>query len=499
MGRDGEYYSYAGNITLIKSIHFRFVRTLAFRLTLWYAGIFIFSSCAVFILFYFLVSQTIVKRMDQDLLGKAGAFSAVLSAKGISGVKQLAVLEARAAGERKVFFRLLYPDGEVFASSHMAYWRRISVSQHAVTTLISTKRNVFETVVIEPDNYQVRVLYHMAGHGVILQTGLSMETYAGFFASFNRVFSGAMAIVVFMSAFCGWFMSGKALTGLGTITATARAISGSTLSARVPETGKHDELDELAATFNQMLDRIEELVKSIREMSDNIAHDLKSPLTRIRGLAEICLVHDSALEDYESMASSTIEEADRLLDMINTMLLMSRTDAGEGGFRFELTDISSLVEEACALFMPIAEDRGILLECDAKPSITAVADKGMLQRCLSNVIDNALKYTSPPGRVAVSVCLKSVYSPGGSPSGSSGNVEIQVADTGMGIAPGDIEKVFERFFRADPSRSEKGTGLGLSLARTIALEHGGDIKVVSVSGRGSQFIITLPHGNFEII
>ena len=158
-----------------------FFRTLAFRLTLWYAGIFTVSSCIAFIFFYFLVSQTILQRIDQDLLDKAGIFSAVLSVKGILGVKKLAVLEARAAGEKKIFFRLLYPDGEVFASSHMSYWQSIRVGQEAVKKLIKEKKEIFETIEIQPDNQKVRVLYHFAGPGVLLQTGLSMETYSHFF------------------------------------------------------------------------------------------------------------------------------------------------------------------------------------------------------------------------------------------------------------------------------------------------------------------------------
>ena len=481
---------------------FRFFRTLAFRLTLWYAGIFIISSCAVFLLFYFLVSQTIIKRMDQDLLEKAGSFSAVLSAKGISGVKTLAVLEARAAGEKKVFFRLLYPDGEVFASSHMNYWQRIGVSKFALTRLVTTKKNVFDTVVIEPEHYRVRVLYNMAGSGVILQTGLSMETYSSFLATFKRVFSASMAIVIFMSALCGWFMSKKALTGLETITGTAREISGTSLSARVPEKGNHDELDELAATLNQMLDRIEALVKSIREMSDNIAHDLKSPVTRIRGLAEICLVHDSSMEDYQAMAASTIEESDRLLDMINTMLVISRTDAGEGGFRFEWTDLSSLVEQACMLFSPLAEDSDIFFDFNVEPSVFAMVDRGMLQRSLSNIIDNALKYTPGSGRVMVCLELKpfsSLNVPPAETSHAGEFIEIQVSDTGPGIALEDMDKVFQRFYRVDPSRTQKGTGLGLCLARSIAREHGGDVTVSSTPGKGSIFSLILPYCNFPII
>ena len=506
----------------ITRFSFKLFQTLAFRLTLWYAGIFSLSSCAAFLLFYFLVSQTILNRVDQDLLDKAGLFSAVLSVQGIQGVKKLAVLEARAAGEKKIFFRLLYPSGEVFASSHMDYWNNINVKKEAIGRLINRREAFFETVSIDRDLQKVRVLYYWAAPGVVLQTGLSMDTYGSFMAAFKRMFAGAMAIVVLASAMLGGFMSKKALSGLAEVTRTAREISGSSLSSRVPESGHQDELNELARTFNQMLDRIETLVKNIREMSDNIAHDLKSPITRIRGLAEITLLDGGSQDDFESMAASTIEEADRLLDMINTMLVISRTEAGVGGLQFQPVNISELVTEACQLFEAVAEDAGIEFQYSSEPDLFCYVDRGMLQRALANVIDNAITYTPASGRVWVDLRRTGSTVPHGggtlrrgrshaarnlipttinSPHVFSGigGIEIEVSDTGQGIAPEHLDKIFERFYRADPSRNLRGTGLGLSFARTIVREHGGELIVSSTPGQGSQFLLILPHGNFPVI
>lgn len=462
-------------------------RTIAFRLTLWYAGIFSVSSCLVFVLFYFLVAHTILTRLDLDLVDKAGRFSAVLDVQGISGVKKLAILEARAAGEKKIFFRLLYANGEVFASSHMGYWKEIQVGKEALQKLVMGQKNVFETVRAGPDAQEIRVLYHLSGPGVILQTGLAMETYSHFLKAFKRVFFVAMTLVVLISAVCGWFLSQKALAGVGAVTLTAQRISGTNLEARVPVTGSQDELDLLAKTFNTMLDRIAGLVANIREMGDNIAHDLKSPLTRIRGLAELTLVGNKDSGAFESMAASTIEEVDRLLSMINTMLVISRAEAGQGEFRFEPVDLSGLVHEACDLFDAVAEDKDILLKCTAPAPVVARVDRGMIQRALTNLIDNALKYTPCGGRVWVEVV-----------DAGGGRVEIQVHDTGDGIAASDIERIFDRFFRVDPSRSESGAGLGLCLARAIARGHGGDLCVESVLGKGSVFSLRLPKDNVPV-
>ena len=209
-----------------------------------------------------------------------------------------------------------------------------------------------------------------------------------------------------------------------------------------------DEIDRLATTFNQMLDRIQTLLSEIKEMSDNIAHDLKSPITRIRGIAEVTLTTGKSLSEYESMAASTIEECDRLLDMINTMLMISKTESGVDTFSQDEIDLGGLVREACELFGPSAEDKGVTVRCDVPEGIRLIGDKRMIQRMLSNLLDNAVKYTLPGGSVTVSV------------SENDTQAFVSVQDTGIGISPDDLSRIFERFYRCDQSRSEPGIASG---------------------------------------
>ena len=242
-----------------------------------------------------------------------------------------------------------------------------------------------------------------------------------------------------------------------------------------------DEIDQLATTFNQMVDRIQTLVMEIKEMSDNIAHDLRSPVTRIRGTAEVTLTTGKSLEDYENMAASTIEDCDRLLDMINTMLLISKTEAGVATPSGDEVEVESLIRKACELFDPIAEDKNVSLSYNATEKILVSGDARMLQRMLANILDNAVKYTSSGGKIDVSVAETKDH-----------NITISIKDTGVGISGADLKRIFERFYRCDQSRSQPGTGLGLSLARAIARAHGGDITVTSTVNQGSTFNITLP-------
>lgn len=461
--------------------------TIAFRLALWFTGIFAVCSGFVFLLFYYLATQTLQNQIDQELTDQASKFTAIIHTSGLMGARQLAVLEAQAAGEKLIFFRIVYPTGEVFASSRMSYWKNVHVSQTALRKLATQKLNIFETVEIPSTRQKARILYSYVAANAILQTGVAMDVYSKFLSAFKLVFISAMGFIVLFSAVSGWLLVRETLSRVETITQTAQNISGSNLEARVRGTGNKDELDHLVITFNSMLDRIEELVKSIREMSDNIAHDLKSPVTRIRGFAELALVHEENIEDYRIMAANTIEESDRLLDMINTMLIISKAEAGEGDYTFNTINLTAMIREACDLFAPLAEDKRISFSNEIEEDIFVEADIRMLQRAFSNLLDNAIKYTPKDGMIRITAILENQA------------VSIKVKDTGIGVLPEFHEKIFDRFFRVESSRTSSGTGLGLSLARSIIRQHKGEIHVTGNLNKGSVFEIRLPINNPRII
>jgi heavy metal sensor kinase len=461
--------------------------TLAFRLTLWYAGIFLFSACVAFLVFYLMMTSVLRDRTDQELLSQVSTFSSIFSTKGLEAVKGVALLESQAAGERKIFFRLLYPNGITFSSSNMSYWQNIRVGHSAIRMLLEGQLHVFETLTIEGRKHKIRILYSIIGPGIILQLGRSMENQTRIIEAFRKIFMLIMAGLFLVAVLIGLFMARRALAGVAEISRTARYISGSALDKRVPVKPRGDEIDQLAITFNRMLDRIETLVTGIREMNDNIAHDLKSPLTRIRGIAEITLTTNATVADYESMAAGVIEECDRLLDIINTMLVISRTEAGVERLNPERLDPREIIRQAGELFQPIAEDKHITMSCSTPDSLSYYGDLRMLQRMVGNLVDNALKYTPSGGRVDLAA------------GQNQGNIIITVKDSGVGISSADQSHIFKRFFRCDASRSHdtarSGAGLGLSLCQAIAHAHGGAITVDAAPGRGSLFSVTLPASN----
>jgi signal transduction histidine kinase len=248
----------------------------------------------------------------------------------------------------------------------------------------------------------------------------------------------------------------------------------------VPISHRSDEIDELAVSFNEMVDQIQTLIRELREVTDDIAHDLRTPVTRMRVVAEAALSRVGDSGDSEVLASDIVEECDQLLELINTMLEISQTAAGARPLAREQTDLTALVEDVGDLFESAAEDKGVALVLERGERILVYGEPKRLKRAIAHIVDNAIKYTEPGGSVRVS-CARAADA-----------AELTVRDTGIGIAAGDLEKVFSRFYRADKSRSEGGNGLGLSLSRAILRAHGGDVTVASVPGEGSQFLVTIP-------
>ena len=457
-------------------------RSLSFRLTLWYGIIFSLSSCMAFLFFYILITTNLRQRLDSRLSDKISEFEAIYNLQGLEDVKSAALIESQAAGEKKIFFRLLYASGVAFSSSNMSYWQEIGINRNAVGQLVEGRSRVYETLTIAGRPDRVRIAYGIIGRGVVVQLGYSMENDTAFIAIFKRIFLITMSALILTAVLVGWFMARRALSGVEAVTRTAQQISESDLGRRVPIMARHEEIDRLAVTFNQMLDRIEKLVVGIREMGDNIAHDLKSPVARIRGMAEIGISGADPGSDDLTLAGSTIEECDRLLEMINTMLIISKTDAGAGDVNMEPVNVADVVRGAVALFAPLAEDKGIFLTCEISEPLMAEGDRKMLQRAITNLVDNAIKYTPSPGDIDIR----------GFRDKDTERIKVSIKDSGIGIGTEDLPKIFNRFFRCDQSRASAGSGLGLSLAKAIAHAHGGEIHVESTLGNGSVFTFCLP-------
>ncbi len=300
--------------------------------------------------------------------------------------------------------------------------------------------------------------------------------------AFRHYFGMPLAIIILLSAGGGWLMAKRALSGVEEVTRAAVDITNGALDRRVPITGRGDEIDRLAQAFNAMVNRVRDLIGQMREITENIAHDLRSPITRMRGVAEMDItgVGKNIDEDHAAMAGTIIEECDRLLGMINAMLDISEAESGLMKLVPQDVDLVALLRDVCDLFQPLAEDRNITMVIRAPETLSMRGDLKKLQRVFSNLVDNAIKYTHHGGSVGISV--EEI------PSAAL----IRVENPGDGISEEDLPHIFDRFFRGEKNRSTPGNGLGLSLARAFVLVHGGTIRAESTPGQDTRFVITLP-------
>ena len=407
-------------------------------------------------------------------------FASLLALKGVDELKTAMVLEAESEGVNKIFFRLMDSSGNVLGSSNESSWDKIGEDRGILSILKDGTSHVLITKTVPQRQHNIRMLYRFIGPGIILQICQSLEDDERFMGAFRQVFWITMSILLLVSALIGWFMARRALLGVEEVTLTAMEISEGALERRVPVKARGEEIDRLAKTFNTMLDRIHALVMGMREVTDNIAHDLRSPVARIRGIAEMTLTTGDSKNDYETMTGDIIEECDRLLELINTMLDISEAEAGASQLEMRRINISKVVKEACDLFQPVAENRGLSIDYQTPPHSFIRGDLKRVQRMVANLLDNAVKYTPNNGNVKALV------------EKNDGRVVISIEENGIGISEEDLPHVFDRFYRCDSSRSQAGFGLGLSFALAVARAHGGDIKVTSMKDRGSTFRIILP-------
>jgi signal transduction histidine kinase len=293
------------------------------------------------------------------------------------------------------------------------------------------------------------------------------------------------ALVIVLGLLGGFFVARRVLKRIDAMTETTQKIMAGDLSGRLPIAGTGDELDRLAENLNVMLERIEALMRGFREVSDNIAHDLKTPLTRLRNRAEEALRGGKGEPDYRRALETTIEESDSLIRTFNALLMIARAESGQAAEVAEF-DAAEIARDVGELYEPLAEEKGLALRVDAAVPAPVRGNRELVSQALANLVDNAIKYVGAGKRVSSEIVLRSV---------SEGDrILLVVEDQGPGIPEADRGRVVERFVRLEQSRSEPGSGLGLSLASAVARLHGGELKLED-NRPGLRAVLVLPRAS----
>lgn len=293
------------------------------------------------------------------------------------------------------------------------------------------------------------------------------------------MFLAASLFFIALSLVLGLVYAKGALAPVHRLTQTIQSIEKGDLSRRVPLFGAHDELRELGETFNRMIERIEKLVSAMRESLDDIAHDIRTPITRIRNVAESAILSESPEEARQALQDCA-ENMQEISTFVDQLLEIAEADSGALPLKLEQTDISRLLDEVCDLYQHVAEEKQIVLHKVAGPKLLWPLDQARFKRVLANLVDNAVKFSPSGTEISISTFSE------------NSRLVVEIADQGPGITAEDMPRIWERLYRGDKSRSVKGAGLGLAVVRSIVLAHGGQVSVRAATQGGSTFRVALP-------
>lgn len=459
----------------------RLRRAVGFRLAWWYALVFCGSAVALVGVTYLLLAVAL-RQYDREIIESTLVRLASAYARGGVDALALEIERVQASGSAgPLLVRTLGSRQDVLYLSVPEGWSRFDLSQLTTPALTGEQRWAIVEAGVDGEE-QLEVASVRLPDGTLFQVGKSTERRVELLRRFRLVLLLNLALIMLTGLAGGAVLTRSALRPVRSLAATVRGIlrTGRT-SARVPVPRDTDDaLGELSVLVNAMLDRIDAVVSGMRGALDNVAHDLRTPMARLRGTAETALASNDPVALREALADC-LEESEEIMAMLNTLMDISEAETGTMALRLEPVALEDLVRQAVELYEDLAEHRGIMVESQVAEGVTVEVDRVRMRQALANLLDNALKYTGSGGRVDVSA----------GPAGDA-HVVIAVTDTGMGIPPDELPHIWSRLYRGDKSRASRGLGLGLSLVKAIVEAHGGEATVRSTVGEGSRFEIRLP-------
>ena len=454
----------------------RISQALGLRLAAWYLGTFLASSLVISGLTYGLLASLLEAR-DHDLVQSTlREYATRYQAGGLPALARAIEIEQRSGTREPLFVRLVGPFQDVLLYSLPESWGAFDLAD-----LPGGADAIWAQVRARDRNAVLEVASIRVGGGSILQVGKTNETRQQLLANFRRVLALGAGAALMIGVVGGIFLTRSTLKPLRDLRdAVTRILTTGQTDDRVPVYGTGDAVDELSDLFNAMLARITTLIHGMRNALDHVAHDLRTPMTRLRVTAESALASNDAAKQREAL-SDCLEESERVLSMLTTLMDISEAETGTMKLNTSPVELAKVGAEVRELYEDSAEAAGLRFTVEVPDDLIVVADRDRLRQAIANLVDNSIKYTPGGGRVEVRA------------ERVAGAIEIRVSDTGPGIPEHDLPRIFDRLYRGDQSRATRGLGLGLSLVRAYVEAQGGTVNVQSQPGKGSTFTIRLPN------
>jgi signal transduction histidine kinase len=452
-------------------------RNFTVRLSLWYATLFTLSAGVLFGLLYFLLTSALERKDHEVIETRLRACAAVYDTGGLDALQEFVQSSRDADKPRSFFVRVAGVSGTVLLMNVPDDW--VHFNPGALQAGGDMSRLVWLRIPQDAER-DFTIASMRLPDSSVLEVGRSTSNREVVLQAFRLNFLAVMTPTLLLGVLGGALFAHRATQPVREVVATARAIIDTgDFSARVPSTTTRTDLDELARQFNRVLDKNQSLIQGMRAALDNVAHDLRTPLARLRGTAEAAMQETSDAAAREAL-TDCVEESDQVLTMLTALMDITEAESGVMVLHRALTSVNELLASVIDLYQVIAEEKRISIATDFMTSCEAAVDVVRMRQVFANLLDNALKYTPEGGAVQVSC------------STQGDRVAVCIRDTGIGISKAEQPLIWDRMYRGDRSRSQRGLGLGLSLVKAIVEAHNGQVSVDSESGSGAAFTVLLP-------